>query len=426
MKLEPYWLSTAPAFDASAASDLPAQAECVIVGAGFTGLSAALSLARAGVQVVVLDAGTVIGQASGRNGGHCNTGVAHDFAGLVRSAGLERACSLQRFYTEAVDHVEQLVREENIACDFVRRGKLKLASKARHMQGLEATYVALRRYVSSDVQLFDRAGLRDEIDSEAFHGGLLMPGGAQMHMGRFGMGLAQAAVRQGACVHEQTPVTGLERLEGTRYRVRTSRGTIEAGRVLLATGCSNVGPFAWLQRRIVPVGSFIVVTEPLAPAVIDSLLPQRRTYVTTLNIGNYFRTTEDGRLVFGGRARFALSNPLSDRKSGHILEAGLQRVFPQLAGTRIEYCWGGLVDMTVDRFPRAGLHEGLYFSTGYSGHGTQMSVRMGQVMAEQMLGRPAQHPWQGADQWPAVPGYSGTPWFLPMAGLYYRMKDLFF
>jgi glycine/D-amino acid oxidase-like deaminating enzyme len=192
---------------------------------------------------------------------------------------------------------------------------------------------------------------------------------------------------------------------------------------LIATGSTSNGPFGWFQRRLAPVGSFIVVTEPLEPALLDRLLPTRRSYVTSKNIGNYFRATPDNRLLFGGRARFAMSNPRSDRKSGDILRATLAEVFPELSRVRIDYCWGGLVDMTADRLPRAGEHQGMYYSMGYSGHGVQMSVHMGEVMAEVMDGHGDRNPWRQLD-WPTIPGHFGKPWFLPLVGAYYRVQDI--
>ena len=140
------------------------------------------------------------------------------------------------------------------------------------------------------------------------------------------------------------------------------------------------------------------------------------------NIHHYFRLTADHRLVFGGRARFAISSPQSDAKSGEILRQGMAETFPQLGPVKIDYCWGGLVDMTQDRLPHAGERDGLYYATGYSGHGTQMSVHMGQRMAEVMNGDVQANPWRDRD-WPAIPGHIGPPWFLPFVGAYYTLKD---
>lgn len=422
MKLESFWQATAPAFSGAAQGDLPSTADVVVIGAGFTGISAALSLARSGLKVVVLEAAEVMSQASARNGGHCNTGVSQNFASLIASQGVEQASRYYRAFADAVDYVQSLVENEQIACDFLRTGKIKLASKASHFPSLKATYEALRSTVDSEVELVGADEIRSEIDSDAFHGGLIQKRGGQMHMGKFGIGLAEAAARSGAEIFERTPVTSLTRLNGYCHRVGTAKGDIVADKVLMATGCSNVGPFEWFQRRIIPVGSFIVVTEPLEAEQLRSLIPQNRTCVTSLNIGNYFRTTADSRLVFGGRARFAVSSPTSDARSGKVLQAGMSKIFPSLSRTKIDYCWGGLVDMTADRLPHAGEHEGVFYSLGYSGHGTQMSVWMGRVMADLVAEKSNENPWQ-RESWPAVPGYFGKPWFLPVAGLYYKAKD---
>ena len=397
--------------------------DAVIIGGGLTGLSAALALLRLGADVVVLEAGRIIGEASGRNGGQCNTGLVQDYLDVIKKYGEERAQGFYKIFSAAVDTVERVVREERIDCDFARVGKLKLAAKPEHFDKLAETYGVLRASVDPDVQLVSRSDLQHEIDSDIFHGGLLQPGSASLHVGRFGAGLAQASIKHGARLFESTPALGMKREADGSFRVTTRRGSVRTECVLAATGCTmNGGPFGWIRRRIVPVGSFIVVTEPLQAEVMAKLLPQRRNYVTTMNIGNYFRPTPDNRLLFGGRARFAMSGRKSDRKSGRILGDMLAQVFPQLRDIGIDYCWGGLVDMTRDRFPRAGRRKGMHYAMGYSGHGVQMAVHMGQAMADAMNGRPQRHPWGGL-RWPAIPGHFGPPWFLPLVGAYYRVKD---
>lgn len=421
-KLDSYWLATSPRFAGGAAGPVPARADVVVVGAGLTGLAAARALARAGTQVVVVDAGRVAGAASGRNGGQCNNGLAGELGALAARIGMDRARALYRAFDNAVDRVAAIVAEEGIACDFVRNGKLKLADKPGHAGKLARAAAVLAREVEPDLRLLDRTELRAEIGSDAFHGGLLLPRSASLHMGRFAAGLADAAVRHGATIHEHAAVTALARLPGGGHRVTTARGTIAADAVLLATGASMAGPFGWLRRRIVPIGSFIVATAPLGQALAARLMPARRNCTTTRQIGHYFRLTADDRLIFGGRARFALSSPASDAKSGRILAAGMRRVFPALADTAIDYTWGGIVDMTADRLPRAGERDGVHFATGYSGHGTQMAVLMGERMARVIAGDAAANPLAGLD-WPAIPGHFGPPWFLPLVGAYYRYRD---
>jgi glycine/D-amino acid oxidase-like deaminating enzyme len=423
MKLDSYWLDTAPRFAGAAAGNVQGRTDVAIVGGGFTGLSAALALARRGASVVVLEAGPIVGEASGRNGGQCNNGLPHDFAGLMRDFGQERARLYYRSYNTAVDTVERLVQAESIDCDFRRCGRIKLAAKPAHFAKLARTHDILREHVDPDVRLVPPERIREEVDSNAYFGGLLQSTSAQLHVGKFGVGLAEAAVRGGARIYESCAVTALERLPHNRHRITCSRGSIEATQVLLATGTTRVGPFGWYRRRLAPVGSFIIVTEPLDPALLDRLLPTRRCYVTSMNIGNYFRATPDHRVLFGGRARFAMSSPRSDEKSGRILRRSLEQTFPILRGVRIDYCWGGLVDMTADRLPRAGEHDGLFYSMGYSGHGVQMSVHMGQVMADVLDGRAAANPWAQLE-WRQIPGHFGKPWFLPVVGAYYRLQDI--
>lgn len=427
MKLDSYWTDSSVAF-VPAAAELPAQVDVAIVGGGFTGLSAALAMARRGANVVVLEAGArVASEASGRNGGHVNNGLAMDYAEVAAKVGVDRARSWYHAFDDAVDTVARLVREESIDCDFLRHGKLKLATRPYQLDALRRAADRLAADgVDGDIEILDADRVRAEVQSERFHGGMLYRRSAQMHMGRFAQGLAAAAERQGAQIHTGTEVQRLERVGGTHvHRLHTSRGTVTAQQVLLATGASRhggYGSFGWLRRRIVPVGSFIVVTEPLGAVRAQELLAARRTYTTVANIHHYFRLTADHRLVFGGRARFAISSPQSDAKSGEILRQGMAETFPQLGPVKIDYCWGGLVDMTQDRLPHAGERDGLYYATGYSGHGTQMSVHMGQRMAEVMNGDVQANPWRDRD-WPAIPGHIGPPWFLPFVGAYYTLKD---
>lgn len=421
MRSESYWLDTAPVFTGAQAGPVAGVADVVVVGGGFTGLAAARALALKGASVVVLEAGRVIGEASGRNGGQCNTGVAQDYAALSASLGPQQARAYYKAYESAVQSVVTLVAQENIACNLTRNGKLKLAAKAMHYEGMARTCELIRREVDADVELLTASQARAEVASTEFHGGLLQRNGVQMHVGRFGVGLADAAVRHGAQVYQDATVKGWK-ANNDGYRVDTVKGAIQAKQILLATGaCQHGGP-GWYRRRIVPVGSFVIATEVLPQALIAQLFAQQRSYVTSRLIGNYFRITPDNRLLFGGRARFAMSNGSSDAKSGKVLQAAMAQLFPPLAHVKIDYCWGGLVDMTSDRLPRAGEHEGVFYSMGYSGHGVQMSVHMGSVMADVMDGNAQANPWRELD-WPAVPGHFGKPWFLPLVGAYYRYQD---
>jgi glycine/D-amino acid oxidase-like deaminating enzyme len=421
MKLASYWHDTAPRFDGAVQAPADGRADVVVVGGGFTGLSAALALAKKGAQVVLLEAERVGGAASGRNGGHVNNGFAQDYGAMCARLGTERANLLYRSFDAAVDTVERIVGEERIDCDFRRVGKLKLAAKPAHYDKLARSQELLAREVDPDTHMVPKAALSEELGSDAYYGGLVFRKSAAMHMGKFVHGLASAAARHGVRIHENTPLTALRRTP-QGHEVETSGGRVQARQVLLATGTSAVGPLAWFRRRIVPVGAYIIVTEQLPKDVLDRILPRRRNATNTRNLVNFFRVTPDNRLLFGGRARFAAPGPTSDPKSGEILRRDMIATFPYLSDVRIDYCWGGLVDMTRDRLPRAGERDGVYYSMGYSGHGTQMSVHMGSLMADIMDGGQDRNPWKDFD-WPAIPGHFGKPWFLPVVGAYYRFKD---
>ena len=422
MKFASYWHETAPAFTGGS-RELPAgRYDVAVIGAGFTGLGAARKLAMEGRRVIVLEAQTVGFGASGRNGGHLNNGLAHSFTHAAETFGLEKARAIYRAFDAGIDTIERIIAEEGIACDFRRSGKLKLASKPGHYESLARNCEAICRAVDSDTAMLNRAELQGEIGSDAFHGAMLQKKSAMMHMGRFVVGLAEAAVRRGAEIHEHTPVTGRIAADGD-WELQTPKGRVRANKVLLATGAYTPPVFSYFRRRIVPVGSFLLATRPLSDEEVAATLPGNRTCVTSLNIGNYFRLSPDNRLIFGGRARFsAFSDDSSDARSGLILKQSLAKIFPQLAGVEVDYCWGGLVDMTRDRLPRAGTADGLYFAMGYSGHGAQIATHMGEIMADLMVLGVDRNPWEGLS-WPAVPGHFGKPWFLPIAGAYYRMKD---
>lgn len=423
MKFVPYWLDTAPQGPDRTATDVGGQADVAVVGAGLTGLSAALHLARKGARVQVLERETVGWGASGRNGGMATTGLSIGFRDAVDRYGFESAAAYYRAYDDAIDTVEKLVGEEGIDCDFARAGKLTLAAKPAHFDGLRKTHAVLAERLGHETQLVSRSQLHSEIGSDFYHGGLVDPKGAGLHVGKFVKGLAESAARLGVAIHEKAPVEQVRRLDGTRHELVTPRGVVRADRVLVATSGYTSRPFRWQQVRIAPVGSFIVVTEPLGKEVCDDLMPTRRMASDTKNLLYYFRMTPDQRLLFGGRARFAMSNPQSDEKSGRILRKAMTTVFPQLANARVDYCWGGLVDMSLDRMVHAGERDGLFYSMGYSGHGVQMATHMGKQMAEYMNGTLDANPWRDLS-FKRIPGHFGPPWFLPFAGSFYKFKDM--
>ncbi len=424
MKFESYWHDTALKFNGAATGPVEGDFDVAVIGGGFTGLAAARQFAKSGARVAVLEANHIGWGASGRNGGHVNNGLAHSFIAAKAELGVERAVALYRALDDSIDTIERIIAEEKIDCDFRRAGKLKLASKPQHFDAIARNFEAVHREVDPDTALLTADDLKTEVGSP-FHGAMLSKKSAMMHMGRYVVGLADAAARHGATIFERASVTR-HTVSGAKHRLETSRGEVTADHVLVATGAYTSGAsFNYFRRRIIAVGSFLIATRPLNPAEVAATMPSNRTCTTSMNIGNYFRLSPDNRLIFGGRARFAAtSDQRSDAKSGAILRASLAQIFPHLANVEIDYCWGGLVDMTKDRFPRAGYIDGVWYAMGYSGHGAQLSTHLGMIMADAILGKPDRNPLKDLE-WPAVPGHFGKPWFLPLVGLYYKTLDRF-
>ncbi len=423
MKLTSYWLDTAEPAGDFRRNPLPPEVDVAVIGAGFTGLSAALELAKQGASVAVLEQHTVGWGASGRNGGMATTGLAIGFTQAVKRYGDHAAVAMFTEYNRAIDTIESLVKEHSIDCDFERTGKLTLAYRPAHYESMKKSQAMLAELAHHHVQLVPKADIHDEIGSDFYHGATVDPAAGGLHVARFAHGLAGAAVQHGAGIHENAAVTELRRVSGAVHDVHTTRGITRAKQVLVGTSGYTGSPFPWLRRRVIPVGSFIIATEPLPDHVVRTLLPNRRMASDSKNLIYYFRLTPDNRLLFGGRARFAMSNPDSDLKSGRVLRKAMSTVFPSLATARIDYTWGGLVDLSMDQMVHAGEHDGVFYSLCYSGHGVQMATHMGTSMARYLGGNREANPW-GALRFPPVPGHFGKPWFLPLIGGGARLADL--
>jgi glycine/D-amino acid oxidase-like deaminating enzyme len=403
---------------AGPAAPLPDSTDVAVVGGGYTGLSAARTLARHGARVTVLERHRVGWGASGRNGGFVLPGYQPEIEELARRYGVPRARALFEASLEAIAFLERLVADEAIDCGFARRGAVTLAAKPGHLRGLERSRRVLRDELGHETILLGPAELREEIDSSRYHGGLLDPAAGSLHPARYCAGLAAAAVRAGAAVVEDAEVLAARRSDG-RFTLATSRGPLTAERVLVATNGYTGPAFPALRRRVVPIGSYIVATGPLDPSVGRRLLPRARVMSDTWHLLHYFRLSDDGRLVFGGRASFT---PTSVARSADILSRAMRTVFPVLAQVPVEFAWMGNVGFTLDRMPHAGDLEGVHYAVGYCGHGVALSTWLGARMGDALAGR-GPIPELTGDHPRPVPFYGGTPWFLPIVGGYYRMKD---
>ncbi len=397
---------------------LPDRTDVAVVGGGYTGLSAARTLARQGVAVTVVERHRVGWGASGRNGGFVLPGFQPEADCLVRRYGADRARALFADSMRAIGFLEGLIAEEAIDCGYDRRGAVTLAARPSHLRDLDRSRLTLRDRFGHETVLLGPAELREEIDSPCYHGGLLDPAAGALHPARYCEGLAAAAARAGAVIVEGVEVFGVNRSEG-RTTLATSGGPLPAAEVLVATNGYTGAAFPGLRRRVVPVGSYVVATARLEPSVARGLLPRGRVMSDTWNLLHYFRLSDDGRLVFGGRASFT---PTTVRRSAGILAAALRKVFPPLAEVPVEYAWAGNVCFGRDRMPHAGRLDGVHYALGYAGHGVALSTWLGARMGDALAGRAA-IPELTGERLRAIPLYGGTPWFLPAVGGYYRMKD---
>jgi glycine/D-amino acid oxidase-like deaminating enzyme len=400
---------------------MPARADVVVVGAGYTGLSAARHLARAGASVAVIERERAGWGASSRNGGQVLTGMKLEPGALVARFGESRARELFDIASESIACLETLIAEESIACEYQRTGHVCAAFKPAHFEAFREEQALLARVFDHQVHVVPRVGQRTEIGSDAYYGVMVDERSGALNPAQYVRGLAAAAVRAGVTIAEGVGANSLQRRPGG-WRVRTSSGTIEAGDVLMATDGYTGRESPALRRRFIPIGSFIIATEPLDEPVAAGLLPRRRMAFDSKHFLYYFRVTTDRRLLFGGRAEFRQPNPETARRAAGILAAGMTKVFPELEGVRIDYAWGGNVAFTRDQMPRAGRLDGMYYAGGYSGHGIAMATYLGQQIARRIAGEPIDHPLFD-DRFAPIPMYSGNPWFLPLVGAYYQVKD---
>jgi glycine/D-amino acid oxidase-like deaminating enzyme len=402
----------------SPSAALPGSTDVAVIGAGYTGLSAALTLARRATDVTVLEQHTIGWGASGRNGGFVLPGYKPEMEELARMLGPERARRMFELSLEAIAYLERLIREQAIECDFVRSGAVTLAAKPRHLRALEASGRFLQEELSYETQLLGRDEMAREIGSHRYHGALVDPAAASLQPARYVRGLGQAARRAGARVLEGTELTGLTRVPGG-FELKTSAGVVRAREVLAATNGYTPPALARLRRRVIPIGSHLIATRPLGDELARRLIPRGRVLSDTKHLLYYFRLSPDCRMVFGGRASFT---PTSMKRTAAILHAGMSEVFPELAEVPVEYAWSGKVAYPIDHLPHVGRLDGVHYAMGYCGHGVALATYLGNRMGEVLSGS-AELPDLGTDRFAPIPLFSGVPWFLPFVGGYYRVRD---
>lgn len=420
-----YWLTTAEFPSTDTSQPLPEMVDVAVIGGGFTGLSAARTLAKRGARVAVLEAETIGWGASSRNGGMVLTGMKLGVKKLISMYGRERTRQMYAASLASIDCVEQIVREEGIDCDFSRCGHLEVACKQKHFDGWQAEVIEVE--FNHKLRVVPKHELNAEIGSTIYYGGMVDEVSAGCNPARYVAGLARAAMKAGAEIFEHSTVqsVGRDSRQGEMgWKIVTSRGAIWAHEVFVGTSGYTGPATPELQKKIIPIGSFIITTEVLPKGLAKELSPRNRMIYDSKHYLYYYRLTPDGRMLFGGRAAFFPENDQTVRRSAELLRQGMIEVYPQLRDARLEYVWGGTLDFAFDIMPHAGQMDGMYYAVGYAGHGVAMATYQGQKIAEMMAGDAPENPFVGIP-FPGAPlgMYNGKPWFLPLAGAWYKVLD---
>ncbi len=399
---------------------LPREVRVAIVGAGYAGLNAALELARAGIDCIVLDANEPGFGGSTRNGGMVSGGVNVGKRYMARALTEEEAAPYLADAADAFGHVEDLIARENIDCGWVKAGYFVGAWARSHYEAMAKKVAMLNRHARSDAILIPPEEQMAEIGSAYYRGGMLIRRAGHLHPALFYKGVLGLCQKHGIAIASKTPVTKLDQT-AAGWRVETPRGTILAGDVIIATNGYTGGVTPAFKRRVVPVGSYIIATEELDPDIAASVSPRNRSIADTRRVLTYYRKSPDGkRLIFGGRAKFGHTDPV---ETAHILHRFMVDRFPQLRGTKITHAWTGNVAFTLDEMPHMGKFENLHYALGCNGSGVAMMSYLGHQTAKKIIGRANSTCAFDRPEFPDHPLYNGGTWFLPWIGRYFRTRD---
>lgn len=421
---DPYWWEAQrpEATTDDLADELPDRVDVLVVGAGLTGASAARTLAKNGASVLMIDAEAPGHGASSRNGGMVGTGYRLSLDQLTERYGAETARTLLReAHIDSLDFVKALIRDEAIDCDFDVTGRFSGQRSAAVYEETARSFERLQTVVPIRWEMIPRDRQRAEIGTDFYHGGLLLPDHAALHPAKYHAGLLKAALRAGARVRGHTPMTGIRRT-GAGFTVQTPRGVVQASDVLMATNGYTTAAMRSLQRRIVPVRSYVATTEPLSANLLGALMPGRRMIVETRNRHCYYRLSPDGtRLVFGARA--ALSQ-IPQASATRIIHGLIQEIFPDIGPVRLTHSWSGRLGFSFAMMPHVGRIDGVWHAMGFSGSGNTMAPYLGHKAALSMLGSADGETAYAKTDFPTRFWHFGPPWFLPFADAKFRMLDL--
>ncbi len=418
-KTDPYWWERTPRPKLETVA-FPKAVDVAVVGSGYTGLCAALQTARGGRETIVFDAQAAGWGCSTRNGGQVSTSVKGEYDDLVRRHGEAAARAVLKDGRNALDWLGTFIADEAVDCDFRTVGRFHAAHTPGRYRVLERNYAKLPRDLGIEAHLVPRSDQHAELGSDAYHGGVVYPDHASLDPARYHHGLLDRALASGVSVVDNCAVTAIEGT-GSGFRLATARGELTARDVVLATNGYSGAVVPWLRRRVIPIGSYIIATEPLAPGLMDRLIPKDRVISDTRRLVYYYRASPDRRrMLFGGRVSFAETDP---RRSAPRLRAEMVRLFPDLVGARISHSWVGFVAYTFDTLAHIGQHSGTHYAAGYCGSGVSMASYLGMRLGRNVLGLDDRPTGLERLAFQTRPLYTGNPWFLAPTVMFYRWCD---
>jgi glycine/D-amino acid oxidase-like deaminating enzyme len=417
----PFWWDRTPRPAAEElVEDLPESADVVIVGSGYTGLSAGIQTAQNGRHTVVVDAEAAGWGCSSRNGGQVSTSIKPDFDLLSRKFGSETALAILSEGKNALAWIETFIGENGIDCDFSKAGRFHAAHSSKSFKEIRSRIKRIPPELETGAYIVDAHDQRDEIGSDFYFGGAVFPHHASLDPARYHQGLMNCARSNGVEVVSNCKV-GRIRKQTDGFRLGTSKGAITARDVVIATSGYTGSLTSWQQRRIIPIGSYMIATEPLPEETIARLIPNNRVISDSRKLVVYYRTCpERRRILFGGRVSLRETDP---RISGPRLHQQMVRRFPELESVKISHSWMGFVGYTFDQMPHLGKHDGIYYSMGYCGSGISLASYFGMRVGLKVVGSP-----RGTTSLDELPFcgrfyYRGNPWFLAPSIYYYRYMD---
>jgi glycine/D-amino acid oxidase-like deaminating enzyme len=415
----PYWQENGAGRDLPR-RPLPVRVDVLIVGAGYTGLSAARETAAAGAGTLVLEAGGVGAGCSGRNGGQVAYSIKPSFTALKSRHGAARAYAICQEGREAVAYLRSLATEQGIDCDWRESGCFFGAHSPRHFAAMARSAQDQPRGLEQKITVVSRADQRQEIASDFYHGGCVYHDDAAVDPMRLLLALLRRAEETGVTVLDHCRVEAIQPC-GDGFEIKTSQGKLQAGKVLIATNGYSGPVSPWHRRRVIPIGSYQIATEALGIETVRALIPNGRNIVDSRRVVVYYRPSPDGeRIIFGGRAALAEKDPLACVPRLHRM---LWQIFPQLQAARIAHAWVGWVAYTFDSLPHLGRHEGIYYCMGYCGQGVPLAPYFGRRVGQQMVGLEEGRTALDDLPFPSRPYYFGDPWFLAPSVFAYRTLD---